>query len=290
MFASVTKQLKRAMSAAKSVLAIAGTAAAALDPTLRSHLGEGESLDGVEPFMVALVRWIQSDHERLEEGEAKQRQAQRQLRKLRLHRDNKQKPLYGLLLRIRGTFEDAFGQGTAAIYLGLEPKINKLDPVALRRLAQETVSILTDPNLALPKPEVQGPWENPAQYAEQILELLEPFHAALDDIESQKRAVEKAQKEKTDLLKQAGERLTWSIRLFESIYRLADLGFHADRLRLTVVSRSQAGEATETPNEGEDSEGASGEPAESSETGDRDVRRLVLQPGPVPSVSTGPGD
>ncbi len=31
---------------------------------------------------------------------------------------------------------------------------------------------------------VQGLWQNPTQYAEQILELLEPFQAALDEIES----------------------------------------------------------------------------------------------------------
>ncbi len=132
MFATVTKQLKRAMSAVKSVLAVAGTAAAALDPTLRSHLREGESLDGVEPLMLALIRWIQSDHDRLEKCEAKQRQAQRLLAKLRLRRNRRQEPLYGLLMRIRGTFEDAFGQGTAAVYLGLEPKMSKLEPVALR--------------------------------------------------------------------------------------------------------------------------------------------------------------
>ncbi len=40
MFVSVTKQLKRAMSAVKSVLAVAGTAAAA--PTLKSYLQAGE--------------------------------------------------------------------------------------------------------------------------------------------------------------------------------------------------------------------------------------------------------
>ncbi len=265
MFASVTKQLKRAMSAVKSVLAVAGTAAAALDPTLRSHLREGESLDGVEPFMLALVRWIQSDHAGLEECEAKQRQAQRLLKKLRLRRDGEQEPLYGLLLRIRGIFEDAFGQGTAAVYLGLEPKMSKLEPGELRRLAQETVSILTDPELSLPEPKVQALWENPSQYAEQIGELLEPFQATLDAIESQKREVEKAQKEKTDRLEEVGERLTWSIRLFEAIYRLADLGFHAERLRLTVSSRSSDGEAGKESDEAEAPKAAGEEPVEAPE-------------------------
>ena len=270
MFASVTRQLKRAMSAVKSVLAIAGTAAAALDPTLRSHLREGESIDGIEPLMLTLIRWIQSDHDRLEACEAEQRGAQRQLKKLRLRRDRRQEALYGLLLRIRGTFEDAFGQGTAAVYLGLDPRIGKLDPVAFRRQAQETASILADPGLTLPQPAVQGLWENPAQYAAQILELLDPYQSALDAIESQKREVEKTQKTKVDLLEQLGGRLTWSIRLFEAIYQLADLGFYADRLRLTVSSRPSAGEAAEASGEDKDSEAGSEEPAvaESSSAAD----------------------
>ena len=178
------------------------------------------------------------------------RQAQRLLKKLRLRRDNEQKPLYGLLIRVRGIFEDAFGQVTAVVYLGLESKIHKLEPIALRHLAQETVNILTDPGLSLPEPKVQGLWENPAQYAEQILELLEPFQASLDEIESQKREVEKAQKEKVELLAKVGERLTWSIRLFEAVYQLADLGFQAERLRLTVSSRPRAGDSSSNRQEG----------------------------------------
>ena len=70
MFTSVTKQLKRAVGAMKSVLAIAGTAAAALDPRLKSYLREGEELNGLEPIQLTLVRWIEADHNRLEECEA----------------------------------------------------------------------------------------------------------------------------------------------------------------------------------------------------------------------------
>ena len=264
MFATVTKQLKRAISAVKSVLAVAGTAAAALDPTLRSFLREGESLDGVEPLMLTLVRWIENDQVGLEECEAKQRQAQRRLKKLRLRRDDEQEPLYALLLRIRGIFEDAFGQGTATVHLGLEPRMSKLEPIELRRLAQQTVAILTDASLTLPEPKVRGLWASPSRYAEQIAELVTPFQTSLDEIESQKREVEKAQKEKTDLLEEVGDRLTWSIRLFEAIYRLADLGFHAERLRLSMSSRPSTGEEAEESSEGEESL-AGEEPAESPE-------------------------
>ncbi len=88
-----------------------------------------------------------------------------------------------------------------------------------------------------------------------------------DEIESQKREVEKAQKEKTDLLAKVGDRLTWSIRLFEAIYRLADLGFHAERLRLPVSSRPSAGEAAAAPAGGEVPEAGGEEPAESSASG-----------------------
>jgi len=194
MFSSITRQLKRARSAVKSVLAVASTAAATLDTRLKPFLREGEVIDGIEPWMLLLVRWIQGGHERLEEREVLQRRAERQLKKLRLHRDYQQKALYGMLLRIRKTFDDAFGQGMAAIYLGLEPKLSELEPLALRRVAREAVNILTDLAFTTPEPKVLGLWENPAQYAEQIEEILEPFQTALDEIESQKRQVEKAQK------------------------------------------------------------------------------------------------
>ncbi len=268
MFATVTRQLKRAMSAVKSVLAFAGAAATELDPRLKAYLEEGGKIDGIESLMTALVRWIESDNQRLQECEAKQRRAERQLTKLRLHRDRQQEDLYSLLIRIRTTFEDAFGQGMAEVYLGLAPKLSKLEPIAFRRVAQETVNILRDDELALPEPKVKGLWENPVQYAEQILELLEPFQDALDTIESQKREVEKAQKAKIDLLQQLRGRLTWSIRLFEAIYQLADLGYHAKRLRLTVSSRPNTEAADTSGDDSADGDDSAAEPPESSEGAD----------------------
>lgn len=254
MFSIVTKQLKRALSAVTSVLAIAGSAAAVLDPKLRAFLVEGEQLDGLKPIQLALVRWIQDDNQRLEEHEAAQRAALRQLKQLRLHRDELQKKLYSQLLRIGKAFEDAFGVGKAAIYLGLEPGLRDAQPMVFRRQAQETIGILQDPGLATPEPIVTGIWESPASYAEQLQETFKPFRTSLDEIEAQKREVEKAQKAKTDLLAELGDRLTWSIRLFEAIYRLADLGFHADRLRRSTAARA----SSEEP-EGEPETGAEGE-------------------------------
>ena len=230
MFTSVTRQLKRAVGAVKSVLANAESAAAALDPKLKSYLREGEQLDGMEPIQLTLVRWIEDDHQRLEEHEAAQRAELRQLKQLRLRRDETRGTLYNRLQRIRSTFEDAFGQGNAAIYLGLAPGLDEVEPQAFRRLARETVDILSNPELDTPKALVDGLWQSPEQYAEQIREALEPFQEALDTIEAQKREVEKAQKARTELLAQLGERLKWSIRLFEAVYQLAGLGFHAERL------------------------------------------------------------
>ncbi|MCP3961483.1 MAG: hypothetical protein GY719_26865 [bacterium] len=264
------------MSAAKSVLANAGTAADTLDPKLRSFLQEGESIDGIGSLMLTLVRWIEGDKERLEEHETEQRREQRKLKQLRIRRDRKQKTLYSRLLGIRQTFEDAFGKGTAAIYLGLEPGLIDLEPVALRRLARETVTVLDDPAFTTPVPAVQGLWANPTQYAEQILECLEPFEDSLDAIEAQKREVEKAQKARGDLLEEMRKRLKWAIRLFEAIYQLANLGFHADRLRLKVSSRPSSTEQAAGEETGGDAAEADGdelaadadEPADSSEPSD----------------------
>ncbi len=267
MFSSITFQLKRAGSAVKSVLAIAGTAAATLEARLKPFLQEGEVLS-VELLMLALVRWIQGGHDQLEEREVRQLQAERKLKKLRLDRDLRQKALYGMLLRIRKTFDDAFGQGMAAIYLGLEAGMIDLDPVVLRRVAREAVRLLTDPAFAAPEPKFPGLWKNPAQYAEQIGEVLVPFETGLDEIEAQKREVEKAVMAKTELLAKLRDRLTWSIRFFEAIYRLTDLGFHADRLRLTVAARPSAEKEESAPEEGEATAASGAEEATPSEASD----------------------
>ena len=269
MFNTVTKQLKRAMSAVNSVLAVADTAAATLDPQLKAFLQEGEQLDGLKPIQLTLARWIENDNQSLEDHEAAQRSALRELKRLREQRDEHQAKLYSKLVRIKQIFEDAFGPGKASIYLGLEPRLRDAEPQAFRRQARETIAILEDPELTTPEPIVAGVWDRPASYAKQIQDSLTPFHNALDEIESQKRAVEKAQKAKTDLLTAIGNRLTWSIRLIEAIYRLADLGFHADRLRVTIASRPSPGEPVEDQvGEGEiPSEGEEVNPGEVPESG-----------------------
>ena len=176
-----------------------------------------------------------------------------------MRRDQQRATLYNKMLRIRKTFDDSFGQSTAAIYLGLGPRLGEIEPLAFQRQARETVQILSNPELETPEPLIDGIWESPERYAGQIQESLTPFEAALDEIESQKREVEKAQKAKTDLLEQLSDRLNWSIRLFEAIYQLAGLGFHAERLRLTVASRPSSEEPAGDSDGGGASETEGGE-------------------------------
>ena len=242
MFRLVTRQMKRAVRAVKSVLAVAGTAAAVVDPKLQTYLQEGEKLDGLASIQIAMARWIEDDHEHLERLEKAHRATLRRLRQLRRQRDEHQATLYTRMIRIRTTHEEAFGQGTAAIYLGLEPGLIELEPEALRRNAWESVEILSNPELRTPPAVVEGIWDNPLSYAEQIRTALEPFETTLDEIESQQKAVEVALKAKTEHMNEVKPRLTWLIRFFEAIFHLAGEGFHAERLRIAVSSRSSADE------------------------------------------------
>lgn len=197
---------------------------------------------------ICLVRWLEADNLLLTRLESAHRRELRELTKLRQRRDQRLEKLYGRLIRIRTTFEDTFGQGMAPVFLGLEPGMNRVEPMVLQRIAREAIEILSDPDFALPdEPVVNGLWENPAGYAEEIREALEPFEKVLDQIVEQKRDVETALKAKTEKLEKAAYRLTWSIRLFEPIYHLAGLGFHAKRLRPPTSSRSANGEPKETP-------------------------------------------
>ena len=266
MFRMVTRQLKLARDITASVGAIARTVAEVLDPRLSSYLEEGAALDGIGTVQIALVRWIDDDHRELETLEEQHRSALRKLKQLRLRRDGEQSVVYGQMLQIRNTFEDAFGQGLAAVYLGLDPGMGEVEPLVLRRYGRETIGVLSSPDLVTPEPAVPGLWESPERYAEQIRSVLEPFETTLAEINAQTMEVEVALKAKTDLLDQLKDRLKWSVRLFEALYHLAGLGFHADRLR-PKSSRSRRpddGEA-ETPSDGEAEETAANAPPENGE-------------------------
>ena len=156
----------------------------------------------------------------------------------RIRRDEQKDALYDKLIQIRKTFEDAFGLGTAATYLGLEPKLIEVQTEVLRRHAEETIYILSREDFVTPEPLVKGIWENSADYAEQLNDSFKPFLKNLDEIESQKREIERAQVRKTDLLEEIENRLTWSTRFFEAAYHLAGKSSHADRLRRKVGTRT----------------------------------------------------
>ncbi len=254
MFRAVTRQLKLARDITASVAAIARTVAGVLDPRLSSFLEEGAALDGLGTVQIALVRWIDDDHQQLETLEGQHRAALRKLKQLRIRREAEQSVFYGQMLQVRNTFEDAHGPGTAAVYLGLDPGMGDVEPLVLRRYGRETIGVLSAPDLLTPEPTVVGLWENPQRFAEQILASLEPFEATLAAVEAQKMEVEMALRAKTDLLEVLRDRLKWSVRFFEALYYLAGQGFHAERLRPPKPSRS-----TEPATDGEAEPATDGE-------------------------------
>ncbi len=278
MFRSVTRQIELARDVGASVMKLVQTVASVLDPRLTSHLDEGDTLDGMGAIQIALARWLHTDHLQLETLEKAHRRTLRALKQLRLRRDELQQKLYNGMLRIRATFDDAFGQGKAPIFLGLEPKMNKLKPVVLLRYAREAIEVLSNPDLVLPKKVVAGLWENPAQYAEQLRQLLNPFAAVLDEIDAQKREVEVALKAKTDLLGELKDRLKWSVRYFEAVYHLAGLGFHAERLLPSRSSRS-----AEKPND--ETELNDGETEETAQTAPEPAEAAPPEPSPAAQES-----
>ena len=252
MFRMVTSPLKRARDLFTSVFAFARDAALVLDPILSTYLKEGETMDGFESIQIAVVRWIEDDCRQLRRLEVSHRDALRTAKKLRDRRDEQKEILYTKLLQIRKTFEDAFGQGKAETYLGLEPKLAKVEAEVLRRHAEETIGILSREDFVTPEPIIKGIWEDSASYAEQIRASFDPFMATLDEIESHKRETERAQVQKTDLLEIVENRLTWSTRFFEAIYHLAGRSSHAARLRRATGSRSSSEE--KKPDEAAESE------------------------------------
>lgn len=242
MLRSVTYQLRRARDFVSSGVRMAATAATVLDPRLSAYLREGEVLDGLGPVQVALVRWVEDDHVRLREAEESHRAARRELTKLRERRDADAQDLYGIMVRVRGTFDDAFGRGTAPTYLGLDPGMGRVEPLVLQRYGDASVKILTDPGFSTPTPLVEGLWESPQVYAQQIGAALAALTTSLSAYDAQTREAEVALIARDELYAEVKTRLKWSIRFLEAVYHLAGLGAHAERLRTTFASRSSEDE------------------------------------------------
>lgn len=265
MFRAITKQLRKVRNVIASVRAVAADAAAVLDPKLQSFVADGESFGGFLTIQLIVARWLGSDQDRLLDLERAHRDALRELKQRRLRRDDDLKSLYGGMLRIRKTFEDAFGAGTAPVFLGLDPGLGDVEPIVLVRYAHETIGVLSDPELETPPPVVLGLWESPLQYAEQVRELLSPVEADLDEVDAQKKEVDKALKVKSEAQEEVETRLRWSTQFFEALLYLAGLDFHAERLRIPEGSRTSGDKPPpKEPESPEDSpdDGASGGPSE----------------------------
>lgn len=236
----VTRMLRRGRDVLSSVGRLAGRVASVLDPILGAYLREGEPRAGTEAFLIGMLRWLEDGLGVLVGLEHAHRGAVRELRLLRLVRDDWEGVLYERLLSVRRTFEDAFGPGTAAIYLGLGPKLGEASRDVLERFARHAVNALLSPRFSPPPPKVEGLWERPGRYAAQVLEALEGFEGSLAAITAQKRNVEVALVAKTEYLAELKDRLRWTTRFFEALYHLSGLGAHAERLRTTTPSRKSA--------------------------------------------------
>ena len=225
---------------ASSVRTVAGAVGAILDPTLSSYLEDGETIDGAASFQLAMTGWLEDGQAELESLEAAHREAEQHLKDLRLGCDAHYQELYERLLSVRRTFEDAFGRGTAAVYLGLDPKLGEVSRDVFERYARFALRRLGSPAFTTPPPKVDGIWDRPLYYAEQLRASLDGFAAALAAITAQKRRVESTLLAKSEKLAELKSRLRWSTRFFEALFHLAGLGFHAERLRAPARPRPQA--------------------------------------------------
>ena len=87
MLRSITYSLRRARDFVSSGVRMAAVAATVLDPRLSAYLREGEELNGLGPVQVAIVRWVEDDHVQLKVLEENNREANRELARLRDQRD-----------------------------------------------------------------------------------------------------------------------------------------------------------------------------------------------------------
>ncbi|MCP3960350.1 MAG: hypothetical protein GY719_21105 [bacterium] len=231
-----------------------------MDGVFLPWVQEGETPPSQEEYRQKLLgRWLQHVRQRVIATDEAHQASIRVERMLRFERDQGSSEILIRLRGIRNTFEKVYGEGKAAVHLGLSADFPE-DPVVLHRSGQRLVQMMSDPELELPEPEVKSGSIDPAELVQDLKPPVERMGAAFEQLAVQKRRTQLALKEKTeafDLARYAGGRVA---RYLEALSYLSGEDFHADRVRLS--SHVKVLEAA--PEEEEDPDTESGEQVEAA--------------------------
>ncbi len=265
-FRTITNAIRPVRRVLSGIRSFAEMTAQAFSRRIAGHLKEAEELPpGVLALLQRVVaRLIESSRDRLVEAERTLRNAQRAEEQVRTRRDRLAAGLYDRLLKARITFE-AFGKGTSARYLGLDPGLGAVDSQVLVRYAHEAVDVLTDPDFSAPEiKDLSAATLEAKEHVKEIQPKLDEIEAVMDELEDLKRVSELALKHKDQAREAFREVYTYGSRFQEAFYVLAGEKFHAQRLR-GKVGRTSSVEAAPLFEEDDAAAEPGGDATESTE-------------------------
>jgi len=203
----------------------------ALETMFAPWVEENESLPAEEGFrQVLLGRWLRQVRQRLIAADEAHQKEIRVERVMRRRRDTAATSIEAKVREIRTTFEKVYGAGLTADVIGLASDIPE-DPVVLNRYTGRIIAVMSDANLVLPAPRVQGSSMGP----EAVIREITPDHDILEEVlealEPQKRRSQRALRAKQDALAAFRFAVGRISRYLEALCFLAGEDFHAERVR-----------------------------------------------------------
>ncbi len=169
-------------------------------------------------------------------------------RGLRRQRDDAAKNLRRTVLRIRDSFDGAYGPGRCEEILGFGTSIPQ-DPMLLRQLATAGVEYLTDPAFELPPMELAGVAWSPDLFAEQLRAPLADLEQAQTQLSREDRKSNKTIEIKNQAIEDFDDTSRRCFNFFQGFYSLAGEDLLAERVRPTSrrsrPAESEPDEATE---------------------------------------------
>ncbi len=190
-------------------------------------------------------------------------------RGLRRQRDKAAASLRRTVLRIRDSFDGAYGPGRCEEILGFGTRIPQ-DPMLLRQLAAAGIEYLTAPGFELPPMELEGVVWSPELFANQLQAPFESLGAAQTQLSREDRKSNKTIKRKNEAIRDFDDVYRRNAKFFEGLYTLVHEDLLAARVRPTD-RRPTPAESDESDASDESAEATEAAPGEDGSKADPDI-------------------
>lgn len=206
---------------------------------LSTVLDEGETVPDLEIIQILVGRLVAKVRGHMVEVDRQHLDEVVKDRGLRRRRDDAAKDLRRTVLRIRDSFDGAYGPGRCEEILGFGTSIPQ-DPMLLRQLAATGVEYLTDAEFELPPMELDGVTWKPDAFAEQLKTPLAVLEEAQAQLSREDRKSNKSIEVKNQAIDDFDGTSRRCFKFFEGLYSLAGEDLLAERVRPTSRRSSPA--------------------------------------------------